>query len=107
MNEPPQRWVRIGTPESLTFDPGHCATVEGREIAIFEADGKYFALDNSCPHEGGALAEGDIEDGEVLCPWHGWRYQLTTGECMTVPEDRVACYSVRVVDGHLEVAVPA
>lgn len=52
---------------------------DGTEIALFNNHGIIYALNNSCPHMGGPLAEGDIEHGCVTCPWHGWQFELSTG----------------------------
>lgn len=100
-----ERWVAVGRVAELTFAPGATVEVEGVEIAIFRHQGTYHALQNSCPHAGGALAEGEQDGASVRCPWHGWSFDLHTGECNTIPEDRTRSYPVREVDGALEVAV--
>lgn len=101
------RWVRIGPLADLRFDPGACVSVGDRELAVFRVDDGFTALDNSCTHQGAALAEGYVEGGTVSCPWHGWRFDLRTGACLTIPDDRTAAYAVREIDGHLEIALPA
>ncbi|HLU39424.1 MAG TPA: Rieske 2Fe-2S domain-containing protein [Planctomycetota bacterium] len=105
----PTRWVAIGRIVDLRFAPGAAVTVDGREIAVFPLPGGagFCALDNSCPHAGGALAEGHLDGGEVSCPWHGWRFDLATGTCKTIAEDSTRAYRVREVDGVLEVELPA
>ena len=58
-------------------DPGARVVVAGRrEIAVFRVEGRLYALDNHCAHLGGPLAEGLIEGGCVVCPWHEWCYRL-------------------------------
>ncbi len=52
----------------------------GKEVAIFCVGGRYFATDNLCPHEGGPLAEGNLEGDSVTCPWHGWQFDVVSGE---------------------------
>jgi nitrite reductase (NADH) small subunit len=59
----------------------------GREIALFNIDGHIYALGNSCPHMGGPLGEGEIEDCMVTCPWHGWQFDIKSGECQNMPGD--------------------
>lgn len=49
------------------------------EIALFNNHGIIYALDNCCPHMGGPLAEGEIENGCVTCPWHGWQFEISSG----------------------------
>lgn len=100
------RWVRIGPLADLRFDPGACVAIGDRELAVFPVDGGFTALDNSCTHQGAALAEGQVEGTTVSCPWHGWRFDLRTGHCLTIPDDRTRVYPVRETDGHLEVELP-
>lgn len=52
-----------------------------RAFAVFNLDGTFHAMDNACPHRGGPLGEGWIEDGVVVCPWHGWEFEIATGAC--------------------------
>src|SRR5437899_13069358 len=77
---------------------GQCKVVElsGREIALFNLDGKFYAIDNVCPHRGGPLSEGTLEGAEVICPWHGWRFDVTNGACMIVPTKNVDAFEVKV-----------
>lgn len=58
---------------------------DGREIAIFNVDGHFFALDNACPHMGGPLGEGCLEGHRVVCPWHGWEFDVRSGACENMP----------------------
>jgi nitrite reductase/ring-hydroxylating ferredoxin subunit len=99
------RWVAVGRPETLRFAPGAVVCVEGQELAIFRLEDGYCALANSCPHAGASLAEGYVEGAEVACPWHGWRFDLRTGACRTIPQDSTRAYAVRVCDGVLEVGL--
>lgn len=59
----------------------------GTEIALFKSEGEIFALENSCPHMGGPLAQGEIENCFVTCPWHGWQFDIKTGICENMPGD--------------------
>jgi nitrite reductase/ring-hydroxylating ferredoxin subunit len=63
---------------------GWPATVNGQPIAVFSVDGELHAVDNVCRHIGSPLDDGVVEDGCVICPWHGWRYRLSTGDQVTV-----------------------
>jgi len=62
---------------------------DGREIALFNLDGCLYGLDNECPHMGGPLGEGEIEDSCIICPWHGWQFNIKTGECINMPGEDV------------------
>jgi nitrite reductase (NADH) small subunit/3-phenylpropionate/trans-cinnamate dioxygenase ferredoxin subunit len=79
--------------------------VDGRSIAVFNVAGQFYAIDNVCPHRGGPLGEGDVEGKIVVCPWHAWRWDVTTGANANNPAVRVACYPVTVEGGDIFVAV--
>jgi nitrite reductase (NADH) small subunit len=88
---------------------GRGALVEhaGRAIAVFNAGGgRIYATSPVCPHEDGPLAEGWIEDGAVVCPWHGFDFDLGTGACRVDPDLAVTLYPARVSGSAIEVDVP-
>ena len=58
---------------------------DGREIALFHVENKVYALDNVCPHMGGPLGNGEIDDCTVTCPWHGWQFNIKNGACINMP----------------------
>jgi nitrite reductase/ring-hydroxylating ferredoxin subunit len=101
------RWVPIGPPSALRFDPGACVTAGGRELAVFPLPGGWCALDNACPHQGGPLAAGQRDGETIECTWHGWRFDLRTGAGLTVRGCSVRSYPVREVGGVLEVGLEA
>ncbi len=78
--------------------PGTATTVtlDGREIALFNVGGVVYALDNTCPHQGGPLAEGWIEGTMVTCPWHAWCFNLTDGKMTLGDFGSVDAFEVRV-----------
>jgi 3-phenylpropionate/trans-cinnamate dioxygenase ferredoxin component len=80
------------------------ALPNGDELAIYNIDGEYYATDNSCPHLGAALSEGTIFGHIVECGLHGWRFDVRTGECVTVSE-RIRTFAVRVEEGMVVVEV--
>lgn len=88
--------------------PGEARTVEaeGRPIALFNVDGRFYAIDNTCSHRGGPLGEGDLDGSVVSCPWHAWRWDVTTGANVNNPVVRVACFPVTVEDGGVYVDLP-
>jgi nitrite reductase (NADH) small subunit len=57
--------------------------VDGQIVALFNVDGTYYACDGVCPHQGGPLAKGCLVGTVVTCPWHGWQFDVTTGEHAT------------------------
>lgn len=74
---------------------GKPLAVEGKDVAVFNVDGTFYAVDNTCPHRGGPLAEGEVEGCTVTCPWHAWTFDLKTGESLT-DDLKVACYETKV-----------
>jgi nitrite reductase (NADH) small subunit len=86
--------------------PGSAITVviDGREIAVFNAGGTFYALDNTCPHQGGPLAEGWIEGLTVTCPWHAWCFRLTDGKLSLGDLEGVDAFAVRVENGTVSVS---
>lgn len=76
-------------------------------IAVFHCGGLYYAIDDSCPHQGAPLSDGVVDETErsVTCSWHGWRFSLEDGRHLQGSKCRVATYPVRVVDGAIQVAV--
>ena len=74
------------------------AMMNGQDVALFHrADGhEILAIGNQCPHQGGNLCDGFVEGDIVICPLHGWEFDLRSGACMTVPGESVARYAVTV-----------
>ena len=88
---------------------GGSLTVEfnGETVALFNVDGSYYAISDTCTHAGAPRSTGDVESGEVVCPWHGARFSLNTGEalCPPAPGD-VTCYRVVVEGDDLKLEQP-
>lgn len=70
--------------------------VAGREVALFNIDGTFYAIENTCPHQGGPLAEGYIDGTTVTCPWHAWTFKLTDGKMTLGAFSFVYTYDVRI-----------
>ena len=84
----------VGRVEDLPEGSGK--TVElaaGRELALYRVNGEFYATENFCPHKGAPLAAGKLCDHVIECDWHGWQFDVRTGECLTVPE-KIATYEV-------------
>jgi nitrite reductase/ring-hydroxylating ferredoxin subunit len=85
---------------------GRVIDANGRSLAVFNVDGAYHAIDNACPHRGGPLGDGDMDGPLVACPWHGWRWDVTTGANANNPAVKVACFPVSVEAGEVFVELP-
>jgi 3-phenylpropionate/trans-cinnamate dioxygenase ferredoxin subunit len=101
-------WIAVGRTESIA--PGDYAQVEidDRLVAVFNIDGRFYAIEDVCTHDGGELAGGAIEGDVVICPRHGARFCLRTGAALTAPAyEPVRTYATRVNDGVVEVSSDA
>lgn len=72
------------------------ASCDGIMLCIANVGGNISAMDNTCPHRGGPLGEGIIENGKVVCPWHAWAFDLVTGETDQSSTDKVDVYPVKI-----------
>ncbi len=99
-------FVKLATLDALP--PGAAIEVEhdGRIYALFHRDGTIYAIDGICPHQGGPLAEGEVKGSVVTCPWHGWQFELRTGQSLLSTRVRQAVFEVRVEGRDVLVAVP-
>lgn len=99
-------FVRVAKTNELEPGQGRLVEAKGKQIALFDVDGKFFAVDNTCTHRGGPLAEGEVSGHKVTCPYHGATFDIRTGEVLGPPAQRtVACYGVRVTGTDIEVEV--
>jgi nitrite reductase/ring-hydroxylating ferredoxin subunit len=77
--------------------------VRGRSLLLFRDGTQVSCVANACAHLGMPLDDGEVEDGVLRCPYHGFRYRLDTGECLDVPEVQLVVHAVRVRDGRVAV----
>lgn len=99
-------FVKVATTGEVA--PGEAKKVEvgGKTIALFNVGGTYYAIDDTCPHRGGPLSEGEVEGDAVTCPWHGATFKVTSGDVLGGPSRAgVSCYPVRVSGADLEIQI--
>ena len=77
----------------------------GDEVAVYNINGEFYAMDNSCPHRGAPLCEGALDGYIVECGLHGWQFDVRSGECMTVVE-RIRTYEVWEEGGLVKLRLP-
>lgn len=99
-------FVRVAGIKEIPSGEGRMFAVGGRQVAVFNVGGEFHAIDNVCEHQGGPLAEGELDGCVVTCPWHGWTYDVTSGQSPDDPETCVARFTVRVDGGDVMVALP-
>lgn len=98
-------FVPVADANSLPPGQGRTVNVRGREIAVYNVDGRFYAMDDACPHRGGPLGAGCLESGHVFCPLHGWEFDVKTGVCVNNPERPVNTYPTRVEDGQVQICI--
>ena len=98
-------FVKVAEVGDVAPGTGKCVEVNGRQIALFNVDGKFHAIDNTCLHRGGPLAEGELDGTVVTCPWHAWQYDVTSGVNVMDDTERVDCFAVEVRGDSVLVAV--
>lgn len=91
-------YLTVAQASTVPAGMGTVVTVKGQEIAVFNVQGKFYALDNRCPHQDYPLGMSPIFDNVVLCIGHAWRFDIKTGACHSVPGMSVRTYEV-VVEG--------
>jgi NAD(P)H-dependent nitrite reductase small subunit len=96
---------RVGRATDVPEGGGTVVEVDGKRLALFRYRDEFFALDETCPHRGGPLHEGVIQEGVVACPWHLWQFNLRSGISPVNPLSRVRTYPIRVEAGDLLVTL--
>jgi 3-phenylpropionate/trans-cinnamate dioxygenase ferredoxin subunit len=78
--------------------------VDGAQVAVFNLDGQYYAIEDVCTHDGGILTGGPIEGDQIVCPRHGARFCIRTGEALAPPAfEPTAVFPVRLDNGVIQV----
>jgi nitrite reductase (NADH) small subunit len=98
--------IEVAKTGDLEPGQGMCVEVEDKKIAIFNIEGTYYAIDDTCTHVGGPLSEGECEEHVVTCPWHGAQFDVQTGEVLGPPAKRsVTSYKVHVEGDSIKVEI--
>jgi 3-phenylpropionate/trans-cinnamate dioxygenase ferredoxin subunit len=99
-------FFKVTTRDALPPGGKALAEVDGRPIAVFNVDGTFYAIDDVCTHDGGPLAEGELEGFEVRCPRHGARFDVRTGKALCMPAfEPVTTHAVEVHGDDIYVAL--
>jgi 3-phenylpropionate/trans-cinnamate dioxygenase ferredoxin component len=100
------RWITVGRAEQVP--DGQSARVRllsGGELALFNVEGKFSAVENFCPHKGAPLAGSPISGTRVECYLHGWQFNVRTGKCLTKKNCSIESYKVEIKDGWIRIMV--
>ena len=98
------KFVPVASTSEIPAGAGRAFIVGDREVAVFNVDGTFYAIENGCPHQGGPLVEGWFEGAVVTCPWHAWCFDVRTGEMTMGGFTTVDAFDVRVAGSTVEVA---
>ena len=99
-------FVKVADKTEIAPGQGKAVDVAGKQVAVFDIDGTYYAIGGACTHQGGPLSDGPVAGNVVTCPWHAAKFDVTTGEALSPPASgSVACYKVRVTDDDIEIEV--
>lgn len=109
----------VGKASDLAPGERRIFDLDGRSVGVFNVGGQFFALHNRCPHSGGALCEGPVtgtalpttdysfvygHEGRIIrCAWHGWEFEIETGQSLVDPKVRARTYRVTLEDGYIVV----
>ena len=83
---------KVAAVDEVPCGKGRSVRVEDRQIALFNVDGNYYAIDDRCPHMGADLSCGVLKERTVMCTWHGWQFDLESGSCLNVKWAKVQQY---------------
>ncbi len=98
--------IRVAATGDVPAGEGRVVDAAGKTLALFNVGGTFYAIDNLCPHRGGPLGDGDLEGTTVLCPWHAWKWDVTTGANAVNPAVKIACFPTRIESGEVFVELP-
>ena len=99
-------FIRVAGRAELPPGGKKLVDLDGRAIAVFNVEGRYYAIDDVCTHDGGPLAEGDLDGAEIRCPRHGARFDVRTGKALCFPAiEPVDTHAVEVRGDEIYVAI--
>lgn len=101
-------WLDVGPADQIPLNRARvvCAP-SGERIAVFRHAGGISAVSNVCKHQAGPVGEGQVIDGCITCPWHGWQYRPEDGKAPPPFVEQLDCFAVRQVDGRVQVSASA
>jgi nitrite reductase (NADH) small subunit len=90
------KWVKISTLTELPVATSKTVMVNGKEFGLYNVEGKVYACENTCGHQGAPLADGRLEGKVITCPWHSWKYDVTSGVCTRDDSITVKTYPTQI-----------
>ena len=99
-------WIDIGTLSDFPTGTATELIVGGQIVAVFHTDGSVYAMDGICPHQGGPLGKGALDDCVLTCPWHGWQFDVRDGQSLLSPAIRHPTFQTKVEAGRVLIQLP-
>ena len=97
-------WIAVAKVGELAPGSHRVVDIDGASVAVFNVGGEYYAIEDVCTHDGGQLTGGTVEGDQVVCPRHGARFSIKTGNALTAPAyEPTAKFPVRVENGVIQV----
>lgn len=101
-------YVQIANLTDLPSGERLFVEIDNLAIVVFNIAGKIFAIGDVCSHDDGPLGDGEIDSEEIVCPRHGARFDIVTGKALSLPAIiDIPAYPVRIVEGQIEIGIPA
>ena len=100
----PQPFVTVARTNEIAPGDRKIVEVRGIEIAVLNIHGTFYAVGNTCPHEGGPVGEGSVNGEEIICPWHAWTFNVKTGACVTTEDETIPTYPVKIEGDEIKVS---
>jgi 3-phenylpropionate/trans-cinnamate dioxygenase ferredoxin subunit len=99
-------WINVATLVEFPAGTRRVLDIDGQGIIIINLAGNFYALEDRCSHDDSPLHEGEIEGDEIICPWHGARFCLKTGEVTEPPAyEDIRCYETRITDDMVQIKI--
>lgn len=99
-------FYQIGALADLPVGERLFVEIDDKQIVVFNIGGNIYAIGDVCSHDGGPLGDGEIEGMDVICPRHGARFDIQTGQAILLPAvEDISAYPVRIIDGMIEIGV--
>jgi nitrite reductase/ring-hydroxylating ferredoxin subunit len=100
-------FTKVATIEELPAGTARAVVINGRKLALFNLGGNLYAIEDTCPHRGAPLSEGECDGTTVICPWHGASFDLSTGAVLSPPASSgVMAFKVQLVGNEVQIDLP-
>ncbi|MBS3955654.1 MAG: non-heme iron oxygenase ferredoxin subunit [Methylomicrobium sp.] len=97
-------WIDVVSQNALSEGEHVVVDVDGVDVAVFNLEGSFYAIEDVCSHDGAEIASGELQGDEIICPRHGARFCVKTGQVKSAPAyEDIACFKVRIENQRVQV----